>query len=94
MNDNNINNLIDEWLDFREEYLSILNNDDKKHSIYFDEHTEKILNNVPKINQKFVKQQLYELDNEFVDYTNYWNRKYYKNGFKDAFNLIHFTFQK
>lgn len=94
MNYNNINNLIDEWLDFREEYLSILNNDDKKHSIYFDEHTEKILNNVPNINQKFVKQQLFELDNEFVDYTNYWNRKYYKNGFKDAFNLIYFTFQK
>ena len=94
MNYNNINNLIDEWLDFREEYLSILNNDDKKHSIYFDEHTEKILNNVPNINQKFVKQQLFELDNEFVDYTNYWNRKFYKNGFKDAFNLIYFTFQK
>lgn len=82
------NNLIEEWIDFREEQLSVLNFDDKKHLIYFDEHTEKILNNVPNINKKFVKKQLTALDIEFADYTNYWNRKYYKTGFNDALKLL------
>lgn len=88
MNYNNPNDLVDEWINFREENLSILTYNDKKHLIYFDEHTEKILNNVPNINKKYVKQQLLELDNEFADYTNYWNRKYYKNGFKDGVKFL------
>lgn len=87
----NIDYLIDKWIDFREEELSILSFDDKKHIVYFDEHSEKILQNVANINKKFVKKQLFELDNEFADYTSYWNRKYYKNGFKDAFLLLLFS---
>lgn len=87
----NISDLINEWFDFREEELSILSFEDKKHIVYFDEHSEKILHNVPNINKKFVKNQLFELDSEFADYTSYWNKKYYKNGFKDAFRLFLFS---
>lgn len=89
-NKNNIEDFIDEWVDFREEDLSVLTFDDKKHLVYFDEHTEKILKNVANINKMFVKKQLSELDSEFADYTSYWNRKYYKKGFKDAVRLILF----
>ena len=39
--------------------------------IYFDEITEKILNNIPKQNRKFVGQQLNKLDDNFSDYIGY-----------------------
>ena len=84
-------NIIDKWIDFREEELSILSFDDKKHIIYFDKHSENILKNVASSNKKFVRKELFELDNEFADYTSYWNKKYYKNGFKDAMNLFLFS---
>jgi len=86
-----IETFLDKWLEFREEDLSILSFDDKKHIIYFDEHSEEIIKNVADINKKFVKKHLCELDNEFADYTAYWNRKYYKNGFKDALKLFLFS---
>lgn len=89
-NVNNIDKFIEEWIDHKEDDLSILNFDDKKHLILFDDHMDKILKNVSENNKKFVKKQLFELDNEFANYTSYWNRKYYKNGFKDAINLILF----
>ena len=87
---NNINKFINEWIDFREEDLSVLTFADHKHQIFFDEHIEKILKNVPEVNKNFVKKELYELDDEFANYTSYWNRKFYKAGFKDASKLILF----
>ena len=56
--------------------------------IYFDEITEKILNNIPKQNRKFVRQQLNKLDDNFSDYVCYWSEKYYRNGFCDGAKVI------
>ncbi len=83
------NDILKEWLNFREEEISALTcAEDKKHWIYFDEISKKILNNVPKQNQKYVKKQLEQLDENFMDYIDYWNKKYYRNGFVDGVQLI------
>lgn len=81
--------ILKEWLMFREEKISSLScDDDKKHWIYFDEIAENILRNVPEQNKKYVKKQLDLLDENFMDYIFYWNEKYYRNGFVDGVQLI------
>jgi hypothetical protein len=87
--------ILKDWLEFREENLcSNLSAEDKKHFIYFDEISEKILENVPKQNKKYVKKQLDQLDENFMDYIDYWNEKYYRNGFYDGVQLISECFSK
>ena len=81
--------LLKDWLEFREETnLAYLTEEDKKHYIQFDEISERILNNVPKQNLKYVKKQLELLDRNFLDYVCYYNEKYYRNGFCDGVQLI------
>ena len=83
------NDLLKDWLAFREEDLCTLScPEDKKHIICFDEISEKILRNVPKQNRNFVMKQLEILEDNFLDYMVYWNKKYYRNGFCDEVNLI------
>ena len=81
--------ILKDWLLFREDEIASLKTDeDKKHWIYFDEISERILKNVPKQNQKYAKNQLDRLDKNFMDYICYWNEKYYRNGFCDGIELI------
>lgn len=81
--------LLEDWLDFREETeLAYLTDKDKKHRIKFDEIRERILKNVPKDNQKYVKKQLELLDQNFLDYVNYYNQKYHRNGFVNGVHLM------
>ncbi len=83
------NDILKEWLNFREEEISALTcAEDKKHWIYFDEISKKILKNVPKQNQKYVKKQLNKLDENFLDYLCYWNEKFYRNGFVDGEMIV------
>ena len=87
--------LMKEWFQFREESkFCYLTEEDKKHYIQFDEISERILKNVPKQNQKYVKKQLEILDKNFMDYLSYWNEKYYRNGFCDGVQLIGGCFRK
>lgn len=81
--------ILREWLLFREDELSSITCDeDKKHWVYFDEISKKILRNVPKKNKKYVQKQLEILDDNFLDYLSYWNEKYYRNGFVDGVELV------
>ena len=81
--------IIKEWLEFREETAFCnMTPQDKKYCIYFDELAEKIMNNVPKQNKKYVQKQLDQLDKNFMDYLSYWNEKYYRNGFVDGSQLV------
>ena len=78
-------NILNEWILFRKDELSSITCDeDKKHWVYFDEISEKILRNVPKKNKKYVQKQLEIL----LDYLGYWNEKYYRNGFVDGSQLV------
>ena len=81
--------ILREWILFREDELSSITCDeDRKHWVYFDEISEKILRNVPKKNKKYVQKQLEILDDNFLDYLGYWNEKYYRNGFVDGSQLV------
>lgn len=81
--------ILKDWLIFRANDLCSLTCDqDKKHFVYFDNISERILKNVPKQNKKYVKKQLYLLDENFMYYIFYWNGKYYRNGFCDGVQLI------
>ena len=55
--------LLKEWLEFREETaFSEMTTQDKKYCIYFEEIAEKILKNVPEQNRKNAKKQLDQLE--------------------------------
>ncbi len=81
------NAVLKEWIEFREEKLSHLTKEDKKHFIYFEEIEKNILNSIPEENRKYVQGQLSKLDSNFMDYNYYWNEKYYRNGFSDGIKL-------
>lgn len=86
--------ILKDWLKFREETLyCTLSAEDKKHFVYFDEISERILKNVPEQNKKYVEKQLKQLDDNFFDYICYWNEKYYRNGFVDGVELINGCFE-
>ena len=81
--------ILKEWFNNREQdVFCLMNENDKKHKIYYDEISEKILNNIPKQNRNFVKNQLERLDRNYTDYLVYWTEKYYRNGFCDGVELI------
>ena len=81
--------ILKDWLDFREEDLcSLTCDEDRKHFVYFDEISERILKNVPEQNKKYVEKQLKQLDNNFFDYICYWNEKYYRNGFVNGLSWL------
>lgn len=91
----NDNDILKEWLLFREDEISSLScEEDKKHWVYFDEIVENILRNIPKQSQKYVKKQLDKLDENFMDYLCYWNEKYYRNGFVDGSQLVMGCFEE
>ena len=86
--DVNENDILKEWLTFREEnILCYLNEKDKKHKLYIDEIYANVLKNVPNANKKYVEKQLNELERNFIAYLSYWNEKYYRNGFVDGSQL-------
>ena len=81
--------ILKDWLDFREDEIASLSCDeDRKHWIYFDEISERILKRVPIKDKKYVQKQLNFLDDNFLGYLGYWNEKYYRNGFCDAIEFI------
>lgn len=83
------NDILKDWLEFREEtFLCQLSDKDYKYSLNFDKFCEKILRNVSKDNKQFVQSQLDKLYDDFMMYLDYWNEKYYRNGFCDGVQLI------
>lgn len=81
--------ILKEWLLYREDELSSLTCDeDRKHWVYFDEISDKILKSIPKNNRAYVQKQLNILDDNFLDYLSYSNEKYYRNGFCDGVQLL------
>lgn len=83
------NDILKDWLNFREEDLcSLTCDEDRKHHIYFDEISERILKRVPNKDKKYVEKQLGFLDENFMDYIDYCNEKYYRNGFYDGVQLV------
>lgn len=87
-NKDKIQDLMNEWIIFRDETLCNLTKEDKEHLIDFDKYSENILRNVSPNNKKYVQKQLDKLDENYLDYIGYWNDKYYRAGFGDCLNLV------
>ena len=87
--------ILKEFWEYRDQTeFAYMTKEDKKHMIYFDEISERILKNVPKKNKEFVKKQLNRLDENFLDYLGYWNEKYYRNGFCDGVQMMAGCFEE
>ena len=86
--------LLKNWLLFREDELSPFTcEEDRKHWVYFNEISKKILNSIPKHIRAYVQKQLNIFDDNFLDYLGYWNEKYYRNGFCDGIQIISGTLE-
>lgn len=55
--DNKVNDLMREWIIFRDECLSRITEEDKGHLIEFDKYCDNILKNVASCNKKYVQKQ-------------------------------------
>ena len=44
--------ILKDWIEFREETLSSMSEEDKKHFIYYEEISKRILNSIPNKNRK------------------------------------------
>lgn len=84
----NIEELFENWLDFREERLETLTEEDKEHKRNTDVNVENIIKNIPEENIEYVLEQLHIISDKLVDYSTYYNKKYYKAGFQDCFSII------
>ena len=68
--------LLKDWIDNRAETIFvILSVEDKKHTIQYDEITERILKYIPIQNKKYVMKQLDLLDKNYMNYLDYWCEK-------------------
>ena len=91
----NDDDILKEWLAFREDTLLCqLSDEDYKHGLNFDKFCERILRNVSKDNRLFVQSQLDKLYYDFMRYLDYWNEKYYRNGFVDGSQIAMGCFEE
>lgn len=72
--DNKVNDLMKEWIIFRDECLSRITEEDKGHLIEFDKYCDN-MKNVASCNKKYVQKQLDKFDENYLDYIGYWNDK-------------------
>ena len=84
--------ILKDWLEFREDKIFTTNSaKDKESYLYFDELSDNILANISEENKKYAQEQLDQLYDNFIDYLEYWNEKYYRNGFCDGVVIINNT---
>lgn len=84
---NNNEDILSDWFNFRKLY-ELTFDSNEKNIINFDKICKQILRNIPKSKYKLVKNQLYILEENFMNYICYNNEKYYKKGFCDGIQII------
>lgn len=85
---NSADELFEKWLDFREDELEHLTDEDKKHRANTDEYVNNIIEKIPKENLEYVVMQLQILGDKLAESYTYDKRKYYREGFKDCLNMV------
>ena len=88
LSNNELNDLLSDWIIFRDEELSRLTKEDKKHLLHFDELEVKLLKSSPYKNREFAKKILVQIYDDFLDFCNYYNDTYYRASFGDCLNLV------
>ena len=88
MKEKQINDLLEQWIVFRDEELSHLTNEDRKHPLHFEVFENKLLKSLPYRNREQAKIILDKMYDNVIDYCSYYNEKYYRAGFGDCLNLV------
>ena len=88
LSNNELNDLLSDWIIFRDEELARLTKENKKHLLHFDELEDKLLKSLPYKNREFAKKILEQIYDDFLDFCSYYNDKYYRAGFGDCLNLV------
>lgn len=83
----NNNDILKEWFEFREDSICTMCDVDRKYIAAYEDVSKKILNNVLDKNKEFVEKQFNILDKAFMEYFDYWNKKYYRNEFCDGVEI-------
>ena len=87
--DDRTNDIIKDWLEFREDEInSHPDSNEKKYYSFIEELSESILSAVSDINSEFVKTLLEKLDDNYMDYIGVWCEKYYRSGFSDGMKIV------
>ena len=86
--ENKINDLLKQWIIFRDEELATLTKEDRKHPLRFEDFEGKLLKNLPSEYRKNAEILLEKMYDDFLDFSNYYNEKYYRAGFGDCLNLV------
>lgn len=87
--DDGTNDIIKDWLEFREDEInSHPDSNEKKYYSFIEEISENILSAVSDINSEFVKTLLEKLDDNYMDYMGAWCEKYYRSGFSDGMKIV------
>lgn len=81
-------NLLEKWLEFREDELETLSSDDKKHMFDFEKCVDMISNCINGDMHDSAKKELDKLESDVLDSIEHFNRKYYMAGFNDALDII------
>lgn len=82
------NDIIQEWLEFREDEInSNIDSNEREYYSIFDEISSNILNAVSEINYEYVRSQLEELDDNYMEYMGAWCHRYYRSGFSDGMKI-------
>ena len=93
--DNNDDELLQDWMEFRFEKLeSNLTDENRKHALNYDTFCEKILDVIQDRDSDYVSDILDDFREELLNYSIYWNEKYYRCGFCDGSQLVMGCFEK
>ena len=91
MNDLDVrtNDIIQNWLEFREDEInSNPDSNEKEYYSILEEISDNILSAVSEINYEYVRSQLEKLDDNYMDYMGAWCHRYYKSGFSDGMKIV------
>lgn len=87
--DGNNDELLQDWMEFRFEKLeSNLTDEDRKHALNYDTFCKKILDAIPDKDSDYISNILDDFREELLNYSIYWNEKYYMNGIQDTIALL------
>ena len=87
--DDRTNDIIQDWLEFREDEInSNPDSNEKEYYSILEGISDNILSAVSEINYEYVRSQLEQLDNNYMDYMGVWCHKYYKSGFADGMKIV------
>lgn len=87
--DDNDDELLQDCMEFRFEKLeSNLTDEDRKHALKYDTFCEKIIDVIPDKDSDYVSNILDNFREELLNYSIYWNEKYYMTGVNDITKFI------